>query len=52
MHMTMKYTLPSIFSNIYANIISIRMETFIHLLLDILQNDVHCLTFMVRKIEI
>ena len=32
--------------------ITIRMETFIHLLLDILQHDIHSLSFMVSKIEV
>ena len=48
----MKYGLTCIFADIDADIITIRMETFIHLLLDILQHDIHSLSFMVSKIEV
>ena len=51
-HVAMKYGLTCIFADIDADIITIRMETFIHLLLDILQHDIHSLSFMVSKIEV
>ena len=51
MHVTVEDRLSRSLTDIDADIITIRMETFIHLLLDILQHDIHSLSFMVSKIE-
>ena len=51
-HVTMKYRLPSGFVDIDADVIAIRMKTFVNFLLHILQHDVHGLTLMVRQVEV
>jgi hypothetical protein len=35
-----------------AHVVAIGMETFVNLLLNVLQHNVHCLSLMVGKVEV
>ena len=48
----MEYTLSSIFTNIDAYIVAVRMETFINFLLHISQHHIHCLALVISEIKI
>ena len=48
----MKYRLPCGFVDIDADVIAIRMKTFVNFLLHILQHDVHGLTLMVCQVKV
>ena len=51
-HVAMEYGLTRMFTNIDADIVSIGMKTFVHFLFNILQHDIHCLTFMISQVKI
>jgi hypothetical protein len=48
----MKYRLTCGLVDVDAHVVTIRMETFVNLLLNVLQHDVHCLTLVVSKVEV
>lgn len=52
MHVDMKNRLSCCFVHIYADIISVRMETLINALFYIQKHNVHSFTLMVSKIKI
>ena len=48
----MEYRLASSLVDVDAYVVAIGMETFINLLLHVLQHDVHCLSLVVSKVKI
>lgn len=51
-HVAMEHALACSFVYVYTNIIAVRMESFIYLLFNVLQNYIHGLTLMVSQVEI
>ena len=48
----MKYRLTCGLVDVDAHVVAIGMETLVNLLLHVLQHDVHCLSFVVSKVEV
>lgn len=52
MHVAMKDGLPSGFTYVDADVVAVGVKTFVNLLPDILQHDVHRLALVVRQVEV
>lgn len=51
-HVNMKNGLSGGFIYVYADVVTVGMKTLINFLLNILKHHIHCLTFMIGKVEI